>query len=208
MFKSYRTILTVLLVVLVAGTAIAEKPASVNTYPTFSKLTEVENPEGRALYIMSYDFATGPVDYSSEGIQFGSQGILPAGPTMVAFGFEGIIADVYENDGASYSNWASEAWIGCTYSDAGVLSFVGVSPFDLNEGPGTFGPADVHFDFDGADWPLSTVEEFTFYANSSYDDGSGMAAGTITGGTVYVWIESNVVATDSATLDSVKALYR
>lgn len=208
MFKSYRTVLTVLLVVLVASSAMAQKPATTNEYPTFSKMTEVENPEGRAIYVLTYDFAAGPVDYTAAGIQFGSEGLLPEGATMVAFGFEGIMADVYENEGASYSNWASEAWLGCTYSDAGELAFVGVSPFTESEGPGTFGPAATHFDFDGADWPLSYTDEFTFYANSSYDDGSGMAAGTINAGTIYVWIESNVVATDSATMSSVKALYR
>jgi hypothetical protein len=208
MFKSYRTILSVLLIVLVAGAAFAEKPATSVPHFTLTEVDAIDSPTNRDMYVLTYDFAAGPVDYDVNGIQFGSEGILPAGTAMVAFGFENIMADVYHNDGASYSNWASEAWLGCTYDDAGVLSFVGTSPFTENEGPGVFGPSTVHFDLNPADWPLPTAEDFTFYASSSYDDGSGLAAGTFTSGVIYVWVESSVIATDDVTMSGVKALFR
>jgi len=210
MFKSYRTILAVLMIVLVAGVAAAEKPATIAAGYTLTAVDAVDSPTNRDMYVLSYDFAAESVDYSSEGIQFGSEGILPTGAAMVAFGFENVVADVYHNDGASYSNWASEAWLGCTYegADTRALAFVGVSPFSENEGPGTFGPASNHFDLDPSAWPLPLADEFTFYANSSYDDGSGLAAGTLTSGVIYAWIESTVVANEDATMGSIKALFR
>jgi len=209
MFKSYSTILAVLLIVLVAGVAVAEKPAPVKHGYTLTAVDAVDSPTNRDMYVLTYDFAAGNIDYNVEGLQFGSEGILPTGATMIAFGFENVEAEVYHNDGASYSNWASEAWLGCTYFDAVEgLSFVGVSPFAENEGPGLFGPATTHFDLDPADWPLPTADDFTFYASSSYDDGSGLAAGTLTSGLIYVWVESTVVANEDATMGSIKALFR
>ncbi|MCP4292316.1 MAG: hypothetical protein GY780_10855 [bacterium] len=52
------------------------------------------------------------------------------------------------------------------------------------------------------------ADDFTFYASADYDDGSGLAAGTITAGTIYVWIESDVIATESALMNPVKTMYR
>ncbi|MBT3316417.1 hypothetical protein HN388_00380 [bacterium] len=158
--------------------------------------------------VLTYDFAAGNIDYSVAGIQYGSEGILPAGATMVAFGFENVEADVYHNDGAAYSNWASEAWLGCTYFDAvNGLTFDGTGPFTENEGPGHFGPASVHYDLNPLDWPLPTVDEFTFYAQAQYDDGSGLAAGTFTTGTIYVWVESDIVTNEGASMGAIKALF-
>ena len=209
MLMSYRTILAVLLIVLVAGAAFAEKPATSVPHFTLTEVDAIDSPTNRDLYVLSYDFAAGPINYDANGIQFGSEGILPIGATMVAFGFTDVIADVYFNDGASFSNWASELFLACTYDNVGVLNFVGTYPFpDFTEGPGTYGPATVHFDLNPADWPLPTTEEFTFYASAAFDDGSGLAAGTITSGVVYVWVESTVVATEAATMGAVKALFR
>lgn len=209
MLKSYRTILAVLLIVLVAGVAAAEKPASIVPGYTLTAVDAVDSPTNRDMYVLSYDFSAANIDYMVDGIQFGSEGILPTGATMIAFGFENVEADVYHNDGASYSNWASEAWLGCTYVDPiEGPSFVGTSPFEENEGPGHFGPSTVHFDLDPAAWPLPTEEEFTFFAQSSYDDGSGLAAGTLTAGVIYVWVESTVVSTDETTMGAVKSLFR
>lgn len=209
MFKSYLTILAVLLIVLVAGVATAGKPAPISHGYSLTAVDAIDSPTNRDMYVLAFDFAAENVDYSVLGGQFGSEGILPAGSQMIAFGFENVEADVYENEGASYSNWASEAWLGCTYFDAVEgLSFVGVSPFTENEGPGHFGPSTEHFDLDPTEWPLPTVDEFTFYASASYDDGTGMSAGTFTSGVIYIWVESAVVATDDATMGAVKALFR
>jgi len=198
------------MIVLVAGVAAAEKPAGIAPGYTLTAVDAIDSPTNRDMYVLTYDFAVENIDYDVNGIQFGSEGVLPVGAQMMAFGFENVEAEVYHNDGASYSNWASEAWLGCTYdaTEERTLAFVGVSPFDLNEGPGHFGPSTVHFDLDPAAWPLPTVDEFTFYASSSYDDGSGLAAGTFTSGLIYVWVESTVVATEDATMGAIKALFR
>ncbi len=209
MFKSYRTIMATLLIILVAGVAMADKPVTTNNHVMFDKMTAVDNPDGRDIYVLTYDFSTGPIDYDSVGVAFGNEGILPPGSAMVGFGYEGIMAEIYHNDGSTYSNWASELFLGCTYDNAGSVSMVGDYPFiGISEGPGTFGPGAVHFDLDPSSWPLPAADDFTFFASADYDDGSGLAAGTITAGTVYVWVESDVVATESASMNAVKAMYR
>lgn len=176
---------------------------------TLTELDAVDSPTNRDLYVLAYDFSAAPQDYDNNDTYFGSQGILPAGATMIAFGFENIEADVYHNDGSPYSNWASEVWMGCTYLDpVEGLTLVGTFPFTENEGPGHFGPSNIHFDLNPNDWPLPTEDEFQFYVRTSFDDGSGLAAGTFTSGLVYIWVESPVVANEDVTLDAIKTLFR
>jgi len=209
MNKTYRFILVAMLISLIAGSAFAGEKGGASQWYTLTEVDAVDSPSGRDVYILTYDFSAMPQDYIAAGYQFGSEGILPEGATMVGFGFDGVEADVYENEGAPFSNWASEAWLGCTYMDpVDGLSFVGVGVFEENEGPGHFGPASNYFALEPADWPMPTDEDFTFYANTSWDDATGLAAGTFTAGVVYVEIESSVVGTDDVTMSGVKALYR
>ena len=208
MMKSYRFILVALLIV-VAGAAFAGERNQPSQYYTLTEMDAADSPTGRDVYILSYDFSAMPQDYIAAGIQFGSQGILPAGAAMVGFGYENLEVDVYFNDGASYSNWASEAWLGCTYEDpVDGASFVGINPFSDNDGPGVFGPVTNHFDFLPTDWPMPTAYPYTFYAETTWDDATGYAAGTFISGVVYAWIESPVVSTEETSMSGVKALYR
>lgn len=209
MNKTYRLIVLTLVLSLIAGSAWAEEKGRSNQWYTLTEVDATDSPSGRDVYILTYDFSAMPQDYIAAGYQFGSEGILPEGATMVGFGFDGVEADVYENEGASFSNWASEAWLGCTYMDpVDGLSFVGVGVFADDEGPGHFGPASNYFALDPADWPMPIDEEFTFYANSTWDDSTGLPAGTFTAGVVYAEIESAVVSTDEVSMSGVKALYR
>ncbi len=209
MLKSYKLLVILTLIALMAGSAMAaDKDLKLNGY-TLTHLDAADSPSGRAVYILAFDFAEVNVDYIAAGVVFGSEGILPDGATMVGFGFTDVVAEVYENEGAAYSNWASEAWLGCTYEDAVEgLSFVGVSPFAENEGPGTFGPATNYFALNPADWPLPAADPFTFYAETAWDDATGLASGTFTSGIVYAEIESPVVANEPVSLSAVKAMYR
>lgn len=209
MTKSYRFLVAALLISLIAGTAFANEKGAPSSHYTLTAVDATDSPSGRDVYILSVDFGAMPQDYIATGVQFGNQGILPLGSAMVGFGFDGVEADVYFNDGASFSNWAVEAWLGCTYLDAvNGLSFVGVSPFAESEGPGHFGPASNYFALLPTDWPMPTADPFTFYAESTWDDGTGLPAGTFTAGVLYVEIESPTVGTEEATMSSVKALYR
>ncbi len=209
MTKSYSLIIVALLIGLVAGTAFANEKGAPSQYPTLTQVDAADSPSGRDVYVLSYDFSANPQDYIAAGYQFGTYGILPAGATMVGFGFTDIEIDVYQNEGASYSNWASECWLGCTYDNAGEIGFVGTSPFSgTNEGPGHFGPVSNYFALDPADWPMPDYAPFTFYCETTWDDGTGLPAGTLVAGTVFVEIESPVVGTEEVTMSSVKALYR
>ena len=208
MSKSYRFVIAAMLISLIAGAAMATEKGDPSQYYTLTEVDASESPSGRDVTILSYDFGAMPQDYIAAGIQFGTQGILPADAAMVGFGFDGVEADVYENEGAGFSNWASEAWLGCTYDNLGTISFVGVSPFTESEGPGHFGPSSNYFALAPTDWPMPTSEPFTFYCESTWDDGTGLPAGTFTAGVVYAEIETAAVSSRETTMSSVKALYR
>lgn len=208
MTKSYRFILAALLISLIAGTAMANEKGAPSQWYTLTEVDATDSPSGRDVMILSYDFGAMPIDYVAAGVQYGTQGLLPADAAMVGFGFDNVTADIYFNDGASFSNWASECFIGCTYDDMGTLSFVGTTPFAENDGPGSFGPSSNYFALVPTDWPMPTTEEFTFYASANWDDGTGLPAGTVTGGTVYVEIETAAVGSEEVSMGAVKALYR
>jgi hypothetical protein len=209
MIKSYRIILAICVISLLAAPAFAAGKGQ----PAIYDLTRVEaseHPSGRAVTVLSYDFGESPVDYIFDGVIFGDQGILPAGSRVVGFGFNDLEVEIYHNDGASFANWASEAWLGFSFVDPiNGPDFVGLSPFaGVNEGPGVFGPIAGHFALDPDDWPLPTEDPFTFYARALWNDGTGLPAGTFFAGTVFVEIEEDVVATDAASLTAVKALFQ
>ena len=208
MTKSYRFLVAALLISLIAGTAIANEKGAASEWYTLTEVDAADSPSGRDVVILSYDFGAAPVDYIYGGVTYGDQGILPSDAAMVGFGYDNIIFDVYFNDGASFSNWAMECWIGCTYDDLGSIAYVGVYPSDVADGPGTFGPYANYFALAPTDWPMPDYAPFTFYAQATWDDGTGLPAGTIHTGSVYVEIETSAVGTDEATMSQVKALYR
>ena len=215
----FKAIMTVLLIVLLAGTAIADKVVEVPSHlPSLTKDDGLVFPND-PVYTLAYDFCNGPISYAYYGLGgtvFGDEGVLPPGAQLVGFGVTGIYADINSNPGAAFSNWASELFIGYSYWDGVSVQYVGIRPFSgVNEGPGSFGPAD-DFYITGADIAaidpnfvvLPPMNSFTFYASADYDDGTGMDAGTVTCGMIWVEIESAVVSVESETLDAVKALYR
>ncbi len=94
MTKSYRFILAALLNSLIAGTAMAAEKGTPSQWYTMTEVDATDSPSGRDVTVLSYDFGAMPQDYIASGIQYGSQGLLPADATMVGFGFDGIEADV------------------------------------------------------------------------------------------------------------------
>jgi hypothetical protein len=208
MTKSYRFLVAALLISLIAGSAFAMEKGQPAPHYTLTEVDAADSPSGRDVYILSYDFSAAPIDYIYGGLEYGSQGILPSDATMVGFGFDNITFDVYQNDGASFSNWALECWIGCTFDDLGSINYVGIAPSDVADGPGTFGPYSNYFALNPADWPMPDYAPFAFFAQATWDDGTGLPAGTIHTGTVYAEIETSAVGTDEATMSQVKALYR
>ena len=206
MFKSYRLLVLTLLVVLVAGSAQAGKITS-SPYPILTHQETVNTPDGRAVYILTYDFSAAPVSYDVNGIQFGFEGVLPSEAYFVSLGWSDLTIDVYDNEGPTYANWASDLFLGCTFEDDG-LNFVGARPFEEEYASGSFGPVSQVFNMEPSTYFVPATDPFSFYASSNWDDMTGLPAGTITGGVISVSIESPIVANETSTLGSLKAMYR
>ena len=206
MIKSYRLLVLTLLVVLAAGFAHAEKITS-SAYPVLTHQETVNSPDGRAVYVLTYDFTAAPISYDVNGIQFGFEGILPSEASLVAFGWTDLTIEVYDNEGPTYANWASDLFVGCTYEDDG-LSFVGARPFEEEYASGSFGPVSEAFIIEPGSYYVPASDPFSFYASSNWDDMTDLPAGTITGGVLSVSLESPIVDNETSTLGALKAMYR
>lgn len=120
---------------------------------------------------------------------------------LVAWGFNDVEADVYWNDGASFSNWANEVRLGITDIDLGDSSgdayYWTATPFPDPYGadePGSFYHA-VGVAFDSGDvsdlgYTLGSEGDISATAYSTWMDGTGLSAGTFTSGTVWVTFDT------------------
>ena len=163
-----------------------------------------QNPyaNGRNIFAV-YDFASGSLDYFADPA-LGTPIVFDAslgGLQVLGVEASDITADINWNTGAVFENWASElrlGWEDAGFGTIGVAPFPGSDPAN-NEGPavegtsltftgGGFGFVDLSntdIDMDGV------VDDFFMPAAgaavngfSTFDDGTGQSAGTVTGGTI------------------------
>lgn len=120
---------------------------------------------------------------------------------LVAWGFENVEADVYWNEGASFSNWANEVRLGISDIDLGDEKgdayFWVEAPFPDQFGadaPGSFYHA-TGGQFDSGDisnlgYTLGSEGDIAAVAYSTWDDGTGLPSGVFTSGTVWVTFQT------------------
>ena len=124
-----------------------------------------------------------------------------AGAVIVSWGFSNVAADVYWNSGSSFTNWASELRIGIldfSIGDtAGDVYWTYANPFSANSGASTSGGSASFSggNFSSGDvssngWNIGSEGDVNLVAISSWNDGTGLAAGTITGGTGWITIDT------------------
>jgi|GEM_PF-4855828 len=196
--------IVIMMLLIATGAGAVEKPAS-----NLHLLKAGDSALSRDVYVLTFDFAAANIDYTAAGIDFLNEGVMPAGAEIVGLGWTDVVVEIYENEGASFSNWATEALLGFNYEDVDGVAYGYAAPFDgINEGPGSFGPATGYVDLAGAGYYPPATADFVFSAIAAWDDATGLPAGTWTSGIMYVEIESDVVATENATIGAVKALYR
>jgi len=205
-----KTALTTALIASVAGTAVADRPvvdglASANGFSVKAPALDANPYLGRNnIVTVTYNFADGSLDYGAEfdflGNPTGYVGdriiadVASGGFRVLGVEASGIAADVVGN------NWASELRLG--WDDAG-FGVIGVAPFPssdpANNNPGSFTGGSFPFidldgttDLDGD----GTIDDFFMPAAGStvagfatFNDGTGMAAGTVTGGTITYTLE-------------------
>ncbi|MFG0292147.1 MAG: hypothetical protein ACF8MJ_03220, partial [Phycisphaerales bacterium JB050] len=158
-------------------------------------------PMHRGAVTATYDFATGALNYYAGSSELDESIMFDAslgGYRVLGVEASDIEASVNWNAGATYENWASEMRLGWVDATFGII---GVAPFpDTYEGPAIEGTSVVFtgggFDYVSVDGTVDidgdgVIDDFfmpaegaTVGAFSTYDDGSGLNAGTITGGTI------------------------
>jgi hypothetical protein len=209
-------IMIVLLMTLFAGLGLADGPVKIQrdlTGMTASMPGGDDPTREDTVGTFCHDFTTdGSVNYNGTvDTWFGSGwGIFPVGSEVIGFSYTDLVIEVYFNNGASYSNYASELWLGFSYDDgSGGANLVGLQPFEgVDEGPGVFGPVSLSLPLTG--WYPPTGQDLFFGATSLWDDGTGLPAGTMLSGTVCVDVryDESAVPNKDFSWGSIKALYR
>jgi len=208
-----KILMSAIAVVCAAGAASADMgPVQVSSASGLNITAQSgERPTNRGGVITAtYDFATGAIDYYS-GLNPLTEPVIfdPALGGLRILGVEasGIVASVNWNAGATFANWASELRVGFgeqTFGVIGLAPFPGSNPAN-NAGPATIGTSleftgggfafldtDGTIDITGdgiADDFFMPVGGAAVGVFSVYDDGTGLAAGTVTGGTVTFTLE-------------------
>lgn len=153
------------------------------------------------LVTIEWDVAGQSYNGTSSSIYGPLQDDAWADAILVAWGFDDVEADVYWNDGASFSNWASEARLGIQDIDigngSGDVYFWAAAPFPDQYGadePGSFYHA-LGVDYDSGDvsglgYTLGSEGDISAMAYNTYSDGTGLDAGTFTSGTVWVTFDT------------------
>ncbi|MDG2424296.1 MAG: hypothetical protein P8M22_09985 [Phycisphaerales bacterium] len=120
---------------------------------------------------------------------------------LVSWGYEDVEADIYWNEGASFSNWASEVRLGISDIDLGDTEgdayFWVAAPFPDQFGadePGSFyhatGGNFDSGDISGLGYTLGSEGDIAAAAYSTWADGTGLSSGLFTSGTVWVTFET------------------
>ncbi len=207
--KMTKILMSAIAVVCAAGAASADMgPVQVSSASGLNISAQTgERPTNRGGVITAtYDFATGAIDYYAGSNPLTQPVVFdPSLGGLRILGLEAsdIVASVNWNTGASFENWASEIRIGFGEQTFGII---GLNPFiGQNSGPAVEGTSleftgggFAYFDVDGTiDIDGDTIID-DFYMPlegaavgvfSTYNDGSGLNAGTITGGTVTFTLE-------------------
>lgn len=194
---------TVAAIACTAGVAAADMgPVQIQSASGLSTTAQAgSRPTERGSVTATYDFATGALNYYAGSSELDESIMFDAslgGYRILGVEASGIEASVNWNDGAAFENWASELRLGWVDANFGII---GVAPFpETFEGPTVEGTSMVFtgggFDYLSVDGTVDIdadgiIDDFfmpaegaTVGAFSTYDDGSGLNAGTITGGTI------------------------
>jgi uncharacterized protein (TIGR03382 family) len=197
------TLTAVALVAALAGTAMAQKspvygPVQVETSNGNVVASTPGTGAGARNIVATYDFATGALDVRATA--YPAQ-IINVDPTLANLhileiqAFD-IVANVHHNPGSAWENYASEIRLGLRVIDPATSNEVslGAGPFPgINSGPatgpgtymtftgGSYGP----FDITGDNY-FTPASGFSVAGWATWNDGTGMPASTITGGTLRV----------------------
>ncbi len=123
--------------------------------------------------------------YTANGSSFVSDTIDGAGGTIVSYGYS-VSLTVYWNEGSSYENWASECRMGVgTFSYGGSPGYIYTGQITSGYGASTVGGSYTISGITGgayvASYGFAASSVFGFVAYSSWNDGTGMDAGTLSG---------------------------
>jgi MYXO-CTERM domain-containing protein len=132
--------------------------------------------------IMSFDIAG---DYNAAGYSFVSGVVDGGGGTIISYGFS-VDVTVYWNEGSSYENWASECRLGVgLFNYGGSPGYVWTGGITSAAGASTVGGSYTVSGITGssyiASYGFAASASFGFMAYSSWNDGTGLAAGTLSG---------------------------
>jgi len=116
-----------------------------------------------------------------------------AGGEVVDFGWDDIEIFVNDNtgDGAPFENWASELRLGYTWGEYSGIEYA--APFPGENTDGSHGPVSAdgqHFAGD----VINSDGTIELWARSIWDDGTGLPAGTILSGTVWIDVQTQLPA--------------
>ncbi len=201
---------TVAAIASTAGIAAADMgPVQLETASGLSASVQTgDRPTNRGLGTITatYDFASGSLDYYNGASELNEPIVFDSslgGLRVLGVEASDITATVNWNTGSTFENWASELRLGWADAEFGII---GLAPFfQVNEGPAEEGGSleftGGGFDFLDTDGTIDIdgdeiIDDFFMPAEgaavgafSVYNDGSGMAAGTITGGTITFTLE-------------------
>jgi hypothetical protein len=116
-----------------------------------------------------------------------------AGGTVVNFGWDDLSIFVNDNTsfGAPFANWATELLLGYTWGEFSGIEYA--QPFPGANSHGAHGPVSAsnqHFPSD----LINSQGMIELWARSSWNDGTGMPAGTLISGTVWIDVQQLVPA--------------
>jgi len=129
-----------------------------------------------------YNFDIGG-DYNASGFSFVSDTMDASGMMIVSYGYS-VDLTVYWNSGSSYENWASEARMGVgMFSVAGSPGYAWAGSISSGSGASSVGGSATFSGLTGGGSSIGYIasSSFGFVAYSTWNDGTGLAAGTITG---------------------------
>jgi len=132
--------------------------------------------------IMSFDIDGA---YNANGYSFVSGIVDGGGGTIISYGFS-VDLTVYWNEGSSYENWASECRLGVgLFNYGGSPGYVWSGGITSAAGASTVGGSYTVSGITGgsyiASYGFAASASFGFMAYSSWNDGTGMDAGTLSG---------------------------
>lgn len=116
-----------------------------------------------------------------------------AGGIIVDFGWDNLEIFVNDNtgEGAPFENWASELQLGYTWGEYTGIEYA--SPFSGVNEDGAHGPVSA----DNEHWPGDIINSdgtIELWARSIWDDGTGLAAGTLVSGTLWIDVQQQLPA--------------